>query len=55
MAESCGHEGCRCEAREDREDGYCSDYCAEHGSKPGHVAHDCGCGHDCCTPAAAGA
>ena len=29
----------------DREDGYCSDYCAKHGSKPGHVAHDCGCGH----------
>jgi hypothetical protein len=46
MAEqTCAHEGCRCAARED---GYCSDYCAKHGSQEGHVAHDCGCGHASC-------
>jgi hypothetical protein len=45
MAQTCGHEGCKCEARED---GYCSDYCAEHASKPGHVAHECNCGHNVC-------
>jgi len=52
MAETCGHEGCKCEAS--RDDGYCSDYCAKHAAKPGHVAHDCGCGHACCTTEAAG-
>lgn len=45
MAQQCGHEGCKCEARED---GYCSDYCQEHGSHEGHVAHACNCGHNNC-------
>ncbi len=43
---TCGHEGCRCAPRE--EDGFCSDYCAKHGTHEGHVAHDCGCGHSEC-------
>jgi hypothetical protein len=47
--ETCGHEGCKCEARED---GFCSDYCAKHGTKEGHVAHECNCGHDVCASAA---
>jgi hypothetical protein len=42
---TCVHEGCTCEARED---GYCSDYCAGHGSHEGHVAHECRCGHAGC-------
>jgi hypothetical protein len=51
MAEgTCGHEGCTCAARED---GYCSDYCARHANKEGHVAHECGCGHPVCEPAEA--
>jgi hypothetical protein len=41
----CGHEGCNCDARED---GFCSDYCARHASKEGHVAHKCDCGHEVC-------
>jgi hypothetical protein len=45
MAEMCGHEGCNCAARED---GFCSDYCKEHGTKEGHEAHECGCGHPGC-------
>jgi hypothetical protein len=49
--ETCRHEGCKCAARE--EDGYCSDYCAKHGSHEGHVAHECGCGHDNCELTAA--
>jgi hypothetical protein len=48
--ETCSHEGCTCKARED---GFCSDYCARHGSKEGHVAHECGCGHATCEAAAA--
>jgi hypothetical protein len=44
---TCGHEGCTCEARED---GYCSDYCAKHGSHEGHVAHACHCEHAGCDP-----
>lgn len=49
MAETCGHTGCKCEARED---GYCSDYCSEHGDHDGEAAHDCGCGHTVCEHAA---
>jgi hypothetical protein len=49
---TCAHEGCQCEARED---GYCSDYCARHGSHEGHEAHDCGCGHASCHPGSAAA
>ena len=45
MAATCGHEGCNCEARED---GYCSDYCVKHGTREGHQAHDCDCGHPGC-------
>ncbi|MDQ3850741.1 MAG: hypothetical protein M3296_09045 [Actinomycetota bacterium] len=51
MAEQmCGHEGCGCKARDD---GYCSDYCARHGSKEGHQAHACDCGHAECHAEAA--
>jgi hypothetical protein len=41
----CGHEGCACQADES---GYCSEYCAKHGSHEGHVAHACDCGHPGC-------
>ncbi|MGI9097483.1 MAG: hypothetical protein ACR2H2_03150 [Solirubrobacteraceae bacterium] len=48
MAENtCRHEGCTCEARDD---GYCSDYCASHGGHESHVAHECHCGHAGCDP-----
>jgi hypothetical protein len=46
----CGHEGCKCEARED---GFCSDYCAGHADHEGHEAHECGCGHNVCDAQAA--
>lgn len=54
MAEQsrCGHEGCNCDVpreRAARGDQFCSDYCAQHGGKTGHVAHACGCGHAACT------
>lgn len=43
---TCGHEGCTCEARED---GFCSDHCAQHaGEAHGDDAHQCGCGHVRC-------
>ena len=45
MAATCGHEGCHCEPRED---GFCSDYCQKHGTREGHHAHDCDCGHAGC-------
>lgn len=49
----CGHEGCTCQARED---GFCSDYCAEHvGERHGDEAHQCGCGHAHCEMAAGAA
>lgn len=41
----CGHEGCKCTARED---GFCSDYCHKHGTHEGHKPHACGCGHPEC-------
>ena len=56
MAETCGHEGCTCEARAD---GYCSDYCAqhaqgEHSEVSGHEEnHECHCGHATCDAVAA--
>ncbi len=50
MADTCGHPGCKCEARED---GFCSDYCAEHAGQEGHEAHECGCGHTVCEHEAA--
>lgn len=46
--QTCGHEGCNCAARED---GFCSDYCAEHAGHEGHAAHDCQCGHQGCEAA----
>ena len=50
----CGHEGCLCDAdKGEREDGFCSDYCARHGAHEGHKPHACGCGHAHCEPAAA--
>lgn len=43
---TCRHEGCMCKARED---GYCSDYCAQHaGESHGDGPHECGCGHTPC-------
>jgi len=49
MAVSCGHQGCNCEARDIQgEDGYCSDYCQKHGTREGHQAHECNCGHSGC-------
>lgn len=54
MAETCGHEGCTCEARAD---GYCSDYCAQHpGAQDSEVAGDqeCHCGHTTCEAVATG-
>ena len=45
MAATCGHEGCPCEPRED---GFCSDYCQKHGTREGHQAHECSCGHAGC-------
>jgi hypothetical protein len=57
MAETrCAHEGCTCEARED---GYCSDYCAQPAEGESteaahdHEGHACHCGHASCdaTPA----
>jgi hypothetical protein len=41
----CVHETCTCAARDD---GYCSDYCATHGSHEGHQPHKCDCGHPGC-------
>ncbi len=42
----CGHEGCTCKARED---GFCSDYCAQHAAEShGDADHQCGCGHMQC-------
>jgi hypothetical protein len=46
--DTCGHDGCTCEARED---GFCSDYCAahpDHEGHEGHDAHECQCGHTVC-------
>jgi hypothetical protein len=54
MAE-CGHEGCTCEARED---GYCSDYCAQPAvagsaeAADDHEGHACHCGHAVCEASA---
>lgn len=53
MAEQsqCTHEGCTCSIPKDRAakgDSFCSDYCANHGGKPGHTAHACSCGHPAC-------
>lgn len=54
MAENtCAHDGCTCEARED---GFCSDYCAahpDHEGHEGHDAHECQCGHTVCEGEAA--
>jgi hypothetical protein len=57
MAETCAHEGCTCEARED---GYCSDYCAQPAvadessteAAPDHEGHGCHCGHAACDASA---
>jgi hypothetical protein len=49
MAETCAHEGCTCEARED---GYCSDYCAQpavaESTEAETEAKGCHCGHAVC-------
>ena len=49
MAETCAHEGCTCEARED---GYCSDYCAQpavaESTEAETEARGCHCGHAVC-------
>ncbi len=38
----CGHEGCTCEVNE----GFCSDFCRDHGDHTEATA--CACGHDAC-------
>jgi hypothetical protein len=43
---TCAADGCTCTTA--REDGYCSDYCANHEAHEGHEAHACHCGHPGC-------
>jgi hypothetical protein len=50
---TCAGDGCNCTTA--REDGYCSDYCANHVPHEGHDAHACHCGHAGCDPEATAA
>jgi hypothetical protein len=50
--EICKHEGCTCTAGEN---GYCSEYCANHAGQDSDdsAPHECGCGHAVCDTVAA--
>jgi hypothetical protein len=41
---NCAHKGCHCQASAGRNDGFCSDHCAQAGPGTG----SCGCGHPDC-------
>jgi hypothetical protein len=43
---TCAADGCTCTTA--REDGYCSDYCANHELREGDEANACQCGHAGC-------
>ncbi len=45
VLEMCRHRGCRCDARDD---GFCSDHCAQHAAEAVSEGHACDCGHAEC-------